>query len=71
VANPIVCNVIVFRVGNKRIGICLFCAILTMCFIKSGGSTLASNKMQHTLFLSKARVTALIPIIIDFLKTFI
>lgn len=39
-----------------------------MCLIKNGGSTLASNRMQHTLVFSKARVTALIPIIIDFLK---
>lgn len=68
VANPIVCNVTAFRTGNKRIGTFLFCAITTMCFIKRGGSTLASNKIQHTLSFSKARVTTLMPKITDFLK---
>lgn len=60
-ANPIFSNVIAFRTGNKRMGIFLFCAITTMCFIRRGGSTLASNKMQHTLLFSRALVIALIP----------
>lgn len=69
VANPIVSNVIDFRLRNTRTGTSFCCAITIMCFSKSNGSTLASSKTQHTLCFSKARVTAFIPIIMDFLKT--
>lgn len=66
--NPILSSVRILKKGTRRNGIFFICAIIIMCFIKSGGSTSASNSTQHAVFLSNERVTVLIPRTTEFLK---